>query len=82
MTNNAGKVQDINGGTPSKAIQSGLSAWKSKSNGKPILPMAGEIDIVSPDEITRYGAKLSSMGITEAHFYTDNGKIPVSNKSA
>jgi hypothetical protein len=75
-------VQDLNGGTLSKAIQAGLSAWKSKANGKPILPMAGEIDVVTPDEIARYGAKLSSLGVTEAHFYTDNGKIPVSNLAA
>jgi hypothetical protein len=81
-TNSTGKVQDINGGTPGKAIQSGLNAWKSKADGKPILPMAGEIDVITPDEIARYGAKLSSLGVAEAHFYTDNGKIPVRNLAA
>ena len=28
------------------------------------------------------GAKLSALGNKEAHFYTDNGKIPVSNLAA
>ena len=33
-------------------------------------------------EIADYGARLAGMGVTEGHFYTDNGKIPVANLSA
>jgi hypothetical protein len=77
-----GRVQNINGGKPSEAIARGLKAWKPKAKGKPILPMAGEVDVVKPDEIADYGAKLTSLGLDEAHFYTDNGKIPVGNLAA
>jgi hypothetical protein len=77
-----GKIKNINGGTPAKAIARGVKAWTPKSMGKPILPMAGEVDVVKPDEIADYGAKLVAMGVQEAHFYTDNGKIPVANLAA
>jgi hypothetical protein len=44
-TNSNGEVKNINGGTPDKAIDRALPAWKPKSLGKPIIPMAGEIDL-------------------------------------
>jgi hypothetical protein len=50
--------QRINGGTPDAAIANGISAWKAKSQGKPIFPMAGEVDVVKPDEIAAYGVAL------------------------
>jgi hypothetical protein len=75
-------VQDINGGTPSKSIDRGLTAWQPKSQGKPIVPMAGEVDVVTPKEIASYGAELVKLNVTEGHFYTDNGKIPLLNLAA
>ena len=81
-TNGQGSVQNINGGKPEKSFAKGLAAWSPKANGKPIVPMAGEVDVVRPDEIADYGARLAGMGVTEGHFYTDNGKIPVANLSA
>jgi len=72
----------INGGTPAAAITKGVPAWKAKSLGKPIIPMAGEVDVVRADEIAAYGVELQKMNVTEGHFYTDNGQIPVTNLAA
>jgi hypothetical protein len=77
-----GKPDKINGGTPAKAIAKGVPAWKAKSLDKPIVPMAGEIDVVLPDEITAYGQALAAGGIKEGHFYADTGDIPVANLAA
>jgi len=60
----------------------GVPAWKAKSLGKPIIPMAGEVDVVRADEIAAYGVELQKMNVTEGHFYTDNGQIPVTNLAA
>jgi hypothetical protein len=74
--------QKINGGTPQLAINKGVPAWKAKSLGKPIVPMAGEVDVVTADEIANFGVALAKMNVKEGHFYTDNGQIPVSNLAA
>ena len=74
--------QKINGGTPQAAINKALPSWKAKSLGRKIVPMAGEIDVITESEIADFGVALSKMGIREGHFYTDNGKIPVANLAA
>jgi len=74
--------QKINGGSPAAAISKGVPAWQAKSLGKPIVPMAGEVDVVTTEEIAAYGVALQNMNVTEGHFYTDNGKIPVPNLAA
>jgi hypothetical protein len=74
--------QKINGGTPAKAIAKGVPSWKAVPPNRPIVPMAGEVDVVTPAEIADYGAELTTMNIKEGHFYTDNGKIPVPNLAA
>jgi hypothetical protein len=61
----------INGGTPKSAIARGLAAWQPLSAGKPVIPMAGEIDLATPAEIVQYGQQLQAMNVTEAHFYAD-----------
>jgi hypothetical protein len=48
----------------------------------PIVPMAGEIDVVNDDEIAAYGLALAKMGVTEGHFYADNANVPVANLAA
>ena len=48
----------------------------------PIVPMAGEIDVVNDDEIAAYGAALAKMGVTEGHFYADGAGVPVANLAA
>ena len=77
-----GKVSDINGGTPAKSIKRGMAAWQPKSQVTPILPMLGEADVVTPQEITNYGNELAGWKVSEGHFYTDNGNIPVPNLAA
>jgi hypothetical protein len=74
--------QKINGGTPAAAIAKGVPAWQAKAAGKPIVPIAGEVDVVTVDEIAAYGVELQKMNVTEGHFYTDNGLIPVPNLAA
>jgi hypothetical protein len=74
--------QKINGGTPAAAFDKGVPAWTAQSLGKRIVPMAGEVDVVTEQEIAAYGAALEKMGVKEGHFYTDNGKIPVVNLAA
>jgi len=74
--------QQINGGTPAAAIAKGVRAWNAKSLGKPIVPMAGEVDVVTEKEIAAYGVELQKMGVNEGYFYTDNGKISVANLAA
>jgi hypothetical protein len=74
--------QKINGGSPQKAIDKAMPSWKAKGMGKPIVPMAGEVDVVTTDEIEAFGAALARLGVTEGHFYTDNGLIPVANLAA
>jgi hypothetical protein len=73
--------QKINGGRPDAAIAKAMPSWTDKGLGKPIVPMAGEIDVVTADELTAYGAALAKMGVKEGHFYTD-GDIPVANLAA
>lgn len=73
--------QKINGGNPDAAIAKGVPAWKAKGLGKVILPMAGEIDVVTTDEIADYGKAMDKMGLKEGHFYTD-GDISVVNLAA
>jgi hypothetical protein len=62
---------DINGGTPTKAIARGVPVWKARADGKPVIPMAGEIDLATPAEIAEYGQQLTQLNLKEAHFYAD-----------
>ena len=81
-TNGHGDVTGINGGTPTKAIDRGNAAWKPKSLGKPIIPMAGELDVIAPAEIAEYALDLVKAGVAQAHFYTDNYQVPPANFAA
>ncbi|MDB6147949.1 MAG: hypothetical protein JWO45_1613 [Spartobacteria bacterium] len=64
-------IISINGGSPATAVARGMPAWTPKAGGKKIIPMAGEIDLVTKEEIAAYGAELTKLGLTEAHFYAD-----------
>ncbi|WP_027168320.1 hypothetical protein [Mesorhizobium sp. WSM3224] len=74
-TASSGRRQNINGGTPAKATARGMGAWTSPAQGKAIIPMAGEIDVVTPAEIADYGRELNSRAITEGHFYADSPRV-------
>jgi hypothetical protein len=59
------------GGDPAVGCQKAVPIWQKVAMGKPIIPMAGEIDLVTPAEIAAYGKALTAMNLTEAHFYAD-----------
>ena len=44
--------------------------------------MAGELDLVTEDELAAYGARIMHEHAAEAHFYADNGKVAEANFSA
>ena len=83
MATNSGSIP-INGGTPAKAVPRGLTSWGAIASGKPIVPMAGEIDLVTPADIAAYGTELKNRAITEGHFYADSANVsgPVLNAIA
>jgi hypothetical protein len=81
-TTSHGDVADINGGTPKKAIDRGFAAWNPVAAGKPVIPMAGEVDVVTASEIRDYGAILKAKKITEIHFYADSDKLSAENIAA
>jgi len=68
-----GNPVNIHGGTPTSSMTAGLAAYASA--GKPMMPMAGEIDCATPEEIAEYGALLDQHGITEGHFYEFNHQV-------
>jgi hypothetical protein len=43
--------------------------------GKPIIPIAGEINLVTPQEIADYGAELTKRNVMEANFYADETDV-------
>ncbi len=51
------------GAGPEPAMDAGIASWKKVSQGKPIYPMAGELDCDSVDEIQRYAAKMAALGL-------------------
>jgi hypothetical protein len=76
-----GQPQNINGGNPSAAIKAGVSAWKPIAAGKPVVPMAGELDVITSAEIAVYGTSALQVA-QELHFYTDTGNVPGTNIEA
>jgi hypothetical protein len=77
-----GTPTDINGGTPKKAIERGMSSWAPISQGKPIVPMAGEIDVNSPSELTDYGNLVKAMPLNQFHFYADLSGVTAARLAA
>lgn len=70
ITGDDGKPHEPRG-TLDQAVNKALQAYHRVSQGKKIIPMAGEIDLLTEEEIKAYGAKLAAMGIDEGHFYAD-----------
>lgn len=66
---------DIHGGTPAESMKRGWAAWSPGSMGKPIIPMAGEINLATPKEIADYGAELTKRNVKEANFYADESDV-------
>lgn len=70
-----GRVEDINGGAPDKAIARGLKSWRKLSAVKPIVPMAGEIEVAKAEEITAYAALVRAGGLDQYHYYADTAAV-------
>lgn len=77
-----GAPTSINGGNPNAAIQRGLTSWGPIAQGRPIVPMAGEIDVVTPAELAAYGAKCTQLGSVGRHFYTDLAAVTAARLAA
>jgi len=58
--------------TPDDAIDAGLKAWQKLGAGKKIIPMAGEIELATKEEIASYAARMAKLNLNELHFYVDN----------
>lgn len=76
------KVQNINGGSPDRAIDRGLASWRRLPGSKPIVPMAGEIDVIAVDEVPSYAARVAAEQTDQYHFYTDNAGVSESKLRA
>jgi hypothetical protein len=70
-----GRKQNINGGTPDKAMDRGLASWRKLPGRKPIIPMSGEIDVIDAEEIPAYAARVRAEGGDQYHFYTDGSAV-------
>jgi hypothetical protein len=77
-----GTSQNINGGTPLKAIAVGDKRWAPIAAGKKLVPMIGELDTVSAAEIAAFGAALVARGERRLHVYTDTGAVSPAALSA
>src|SRR3954451_1745395 len=82
MRDQHGQIKDINGGSPDSAIDRGLDAWGRIAAHKPIVAMAGELELVTADELAAYGIRTLHEGMAEAHFYADSGEVPAGNLTA
>jgi len=81
-TNGENHVEPINGGSPDAAITKGVDSWARIAAGKAIVPMAGELDVITAAEIAGYGARMAALGHDELHFYADANKIDPANLAA
>jgi hypothetical protein len=75
------KVENLHGGKPGKAVALGHGVWSNVATGKPIVPIAGELDVITPHEIAAYGAACLKTG-SELHFYADTPSVPAANYRA
>lgn len=78
----SGKVGGINGGNPDAAIERGISAWHKIAKGKPVIPLAGELGVITGNEIADYGRRLKQDGIDQFHFYADTAAVSKSKLEA
>jgi hypothetical protein len=76
-----GNQQGINGGSPAAAITAGRTSWGRIAEGKPIIPMAGELDVITGAEIATYGMISAEMA-GELHFFADTDHVPATNYTA
>ncbi len=73
----------VGGGTPEKAWTRTLASWKSLDLGvKPIIPIIGQIQHISPQSIADFRALMIANKMGEVHAYSDDGVIAQANWAA
>lgn len=71
------RIEDLHGGRPGTALALGQECWGRVCSGKPIFPMAGELEVITPREIADYATAALKTG-NELHFYADSSNVPSS----
>lgn len=67
----------VSGGKPAPNYAEALDAWREAgADPGTIVPMAGEIAVVTREEIAAYGAAAATHGIEQLHFYTADDPVP------
>jgi hypothetical protein len=74
--------KNINGGTPAAALARGDQHWAPIAAGRTVVPMLGELAVVTPAEIASYGALLVARGEKRLHVYTDTGGVQAAQLAA
>lgn len=74
--------KNINGGTPATAIARGDLHWGPIAAGKTVVPMLGELEVVTPAEIASFGASLTARGERRLHVYTDTAGVQAAKLAA
>lgn len=73
----AGGPRSIGTGQPRPNYLTSLQAWAEiETGGKPIVPMAGEIALVTDAEIAAYAQAAEDNHVDELHFYTFDQPVP------
>jgi hypothetical protein len=63
----------VRDGTPSTNFTADLPSWRAIAQGKPIIPMAGEIScILNLAELTTFAQHASAEKLDAMHFYVDD----------
>jgi hypothetical protein len=71
--NACGKVRD---GMPDTNFTADLPSWRTIAQGKPIIPMAGEISCVrNIAEFTAFANRARTESLTNMHFYVDDTRV-------
>lgn len=59
----------VHGGTPQESLQTSLPSWQAIANGKPLIPIGGQLSHVTPEEIAAYGEEADTHGFDTVHLY-------------
>jgi hypothetical protein len=68
--------QLVKDGKPDSAFDRALPCWRAIANGKPIIPMAGELGCVRDrQELTAFAQRAKKEVLTKMHFYADEPQL-------
>jgi hypothetical protein len=67
----------VNGGNPSQNYDASLVEWSTAGGSlSMIVPMAGELEFSTPENINSYAKEAAQQGRTELHFYAATKNVP------